>query len=238
MTYEIVGGNLPAVICQVNAGEKMRTESGAMGWMSSNMVMQTDTGGGVGKMFGRMFAGEHAFQNTYEAQGGPGMIAFSSSFPGEIRAIEVGPGKEFVIQKSAYLASEEGVELSTFFQKKLGAGLFGGEGFVMSKLSGQGTAFVEITGAVVEYELQAGEQLTLATGFLAAMSATCDIDVVTLKGVKNVLFGGESLFNTIITGPGKVLVQTMPIVRVANALLPYLPQRDSNSGGVTIGGNN
>lgn len=228
MTYEIKGGNLPAVVCEVNQGETMITESGGMAWMSPNMKMETSTGGGIGKAFARVFANEHMFQNTYTAEGGPGTIAFTSSFPGEIRAVEITPGNSLIVQKSAWLASEVGVEVSTFFQKKLGAGLFGGEGFVMSKLSGQGTAFLEISGSAVEYELNAGEQITVATGFLAAMSESCTMDIVSIKGVKNVLFGGESFFNTVITGPGKVLIQTMPVSRVASALIPYLPVNSGN----------
>ncbi len=223
MNYEIRGGNLPAVVCEVNQGESMVTESGGMAWMSPNMKMETSTGGGLGKAFARVLANEHMFQNTYTAEGGPGTIAFASSFPGEIRAVEITPDRGLIVQKSAWLASEAGVELSTFFQKKLGTGLFGGEGFIMTKLSGQGTAFLEISGSAVEYDLQAGEQMTMATGFLAAMSETCSMDIVTIKGVKNVLFGGESLFNTVVTGPGKILIQTMPISRVAGSLIPYLP---------------
>ncbi len=228
MTFEIKGGNLPAVICEVSQGESMVTESGGMAWMSPNMKMETGTGGGIGKAFARAFANEHMFQNTYTAEGGLGTIAFTSSFPGEIRAVEIGPGNGLIVQKSAWLASETGVEISTFLQKKLGAGLFGGEGFIMTKLSGQGTAFLEISGSAVEYELQAGEQMTMATGFLAAMSETCTMDIVTIKGVKNVLFGGESLFNTVVTGPGKILIQTMPISRVASSLIPYLPVKSGS----------
>ena len=229
MKYEIIGENLPAVICNLENGEKMHTESGGMAWMSPNMQMETDTGGGIGKAFGRLFAGEHLFQNTYTAVGGPGMIAFSSSFPGEIRAVEITPSKGIIVQKSAYLASTDGINLETVFQKKLSAGLFGGEGFIMSKLSGSGVAFLEVTGSVKEYTLEAGQQIIVATGFLAAMDETCTIDAIAIKGVKNALFGGESFFNTVITGPGKVYIQTMPIIRVANALIPYMPQPSSGS---------
>ncbi len=228
MTYEIKGGNLPAVICQVNEGETMVTESGGLAWMTPNMKMETTTGGGIGKAFARAFANEHMFQCRYTAEGGPGMIAFTSSFPGEIRPVEIKPGQGVIVQKSAYLASEPGVEMTTFFQKKVGAGFFSGEGFIMTKLSGEGMAFLEVNGSVVEYELAEGQEMVLATGFLAAMSETCTMDIVTIKGVKNVLFGGESLFNTVVKGPGKVMIQTMPIVRVAEALMPYLPDKSSN----------
>lgn len=225
MKYEIKGGNLPAVVCQVEANESMITESGGLAWMSPNMKMETKATGGIGKAFGRAFASEHMFQCIYTAQGGPGMIAFSSSFPGEIRAVEITPQKSIIIQKSAFLASETSVELSTVFQKKLGVGFFSGEGFIMSKLSGHGTAFLEINGSVAEYILQPGEKIVCATGYLAAMSDTCTMDIVAVKGVKNVLFGGESFFNTQVTGPGKVWIQTMPIVRLAEALRPYLPSK-------------
>lgn len=229
MQYEIKGGNLPAVVCTLERGESIVTESGGMSWMTSNMKMETHTGGGIGKALSRMFANEHMFQNTYTAEGDEGMIAFSSSFPGEIRALKIRPGKGFIIQKGAYLASEPGVVLETYLQKKLAAGLFGGEGFIMSKLSGEGTVFLEIDGAVVKYELDAGDELVVSTGYVAAMDDTCTMEIQTVKGVKNVLFGGESIFNTIVKGPGRVFLQTMPLVGVASALRPYLPSGSSSS---------
>ena len=222
MEYTIEGGTLPVVICQLSSGEAIITERGSMSWMSPNMQMETTTGGGLGKALGRMFAGEALFQNRYTAQGGPGMIAFASSFPGSIRAFEIGPGRELIVQKSGFLAGEDTVELSVFFQKKLGAGFFGGEGFIMQKLSGSGTAFVELDGSVVEYDLGPGESLVVDSGNLAMMDATCTMDIQMVKGVKNVLFGGEGLFNTVVTGPGRVVLQTMPASGVAAALAPFL----------------
>ena len=223
MKYQILGETLPVVICELEAGEKMITEGGAMSWMSPNMKMETTSNGGIGKAFGRAFSGEKMFQNIYTAQGGPGMIAFASSFPGSIRAFEVSPGQDMIFQKSAFLASEEGVQLSMHFRKKLGSGLFGGEGFIMQKISGQGIVFAEFDGHVIEYDLQPGQQIVIDTGHLAAMSATCKMDIQSVPGVKNMLFGGEGLFNTVITGPGKVWLQTMPISNVAGALRPYIP---------------
>ena len=152
MQYSIEGEPLPVVICTLENGETMITESGAMSWMSPNMKMETSSNGGVGKMLGRAFSGESLFQNRYTAEGGQGMIAFASSFPGSIRAFEIGPGNGIVAQKKAFLASESSVELSVFFQKKVGAGFFGGEGFIMQKLSGHGTAFLEFDGFIKEYE--------------------------------------------------------------------------------------
>ena len=201
----------------------MITEGGAMSWMSPNMKMETTSNGGIGKAFGRAFSGEKMFQNIYTAQGGPGMIAFASSFPGSIRAFEITPGQDMIFQKSAFLASEAGVQLSMHFRKKIGSGLFGGEGFIMQKVSGQGIMFAEFDGHVVEYELQPGQQIVIDTGHLAAMAATCSMDIQSVPGVKNMLFGGEGFFNTVITGPGKVWLQTMPISNVAGALRPYIP---------------
>ena len=208
MQYKIEGQQLPVVICTLDSGETMISERGSMCWMSPNMKMETTTGGGIGKAFGRMFAGESMFQNRYTAQGGNGLIAFASSFPGSIRAIEITPDNPFVVQKSGFLAATEDIQLSIFFQKKIGSGFFGGEGFIMQKLSGKGTAFIEIDGHAVEYELGVGQSIIVDTGYLAAMSHTCSMEIVTVPGVKNMLFGGEGLFNTVVKGPGKVILQT------------------------------
>ncbi len=221
MQYSIEGGTLPVVICKVDENETLITEKGAMSWMSPNMKMETNAGG-VGKALGRMFSGESMFQNRYTAMGGSGEIAFASSFPGCIRAMEISPGNDIIVQKSAFLASESGIELSVFFSKKIGAGLFGGEGFIMQRLSGTGTAFVEFDGHICEYNLEAGQSIIVDTGHVAAMDATCSMDIQTVSGVKNILLGGEGLFNTIITGPGKVMLQTMPINAVAGALAPFI----------------
>lgn len=223
MNYEIVGEPMPVVICDLNAGESMVTEKGSMVWMSPNMEMSTNAGGGLGKALGRMFSGESIFQNVYTSRGGAGMIAFASSFPGSIRAVEITPDHPVVVQKSGFLASAQSVELSLFFQKKLGAGFFGGEGFIMQKLSGRGTAFLEIDGYAVEYDLAPGQKMVVDTGNLAMMDATCSIDIQAVKGMKNMLFGGEGMFNTIVTGPGKIVLQTMPVSSMANALIPFLP---------------
>lgn len=221
MRYAIKGDNLPVVECQLENGEQMITERGSMCWMSPNMYMET-VGGSVGKAFGRMVSGEAMFQNVYTAMNGPGMIAFASSFPGAIMPLEITPGNDMVVQKTGFLASEKSVDLSIFFRKRFGAGLFGGEGFIMQRLSGYGIAFIEIDGATVEYVLQPGQQIIVDTGYVAAMSASCTMDIQTIKGVKNVLFGGEGLFNTVITGPGRVILQTMPVSSVAKAIQPFI----------------
>ena len=224
MRYEIKGTPLPVVECILENGESMKCESGAMSWMTPNMQMQT-SGGGIGKMFSKMVSGEKMFQNIYTAMGGQGTIAFASSFPGDIIAVEIGPGREVVCQKSAYLASTPGVELSVFFQKKLGAGLFGGEGFIMQRLSGAGIAFLEIDGSVVCKDLAPGEQIIIDTGYLAMMDITCSMDIRSTGSVKNALLGGEGLFNTVVTGPGKVWMQSMPASKVADVIKAFLPSK-------------
>ena len=157
--------------------------------------------------------------------GSDGMIAFASSFPGAILPFNITPGQDLIVQKSGFLASEAGVELSIHFQKRLGAGFFGGEGFIMQRLSGQGTAFVEVDGAVVNYSLAPGQQMVIDTGYLVAMDPTVSMDIQQVPGLKNKFFGGEGLFNTIVTGPGRIWLQTMPINNVAGSLIPFLPAR-------------
>ena len=223
MQYRIEGDTLPVVICELESGETLITERGSMSWMSPNMKMETSSGGGLGKALGRMLAGDALFQNRYTAQGGRGLIAFASSFPGSIRAFEIGPGRELILQKGGFLAAEAGVKLSIHFHKKLGAGFFGGEGFVMQRISGSGLVFAEFDGHVVEYDLGPGQSIVVDTGYLAAMEGSCSMDIQTVPGVKNMLFGGEGIFNTVVTGPGRIYLQTMPINAVAGALRPYLP---------------
>ncbi len=221
MKYEIIGDTLPAVICYLNKGEKIITDSGAMAWMDPCMKMET-SGGGAGAVFGRMFSGETLFRNHYTALA-DGKIAFASSFPGKILALDIQPGKEVIIQKSAFLASEENVSTSVFFNKKMSTGIFGGEGFILTKLSGQGTCFIEVDGSTVEYDLLPGQQIIIDTGYLALMDATCKMEIQSVAGLKNKFLGGEGFFNTVVTGPGRVVVQTMPITAVAGTLSRYFP---------------
>lgn len=234
--YEIEGGNLPVVICYPVAGQTLCTESGAMSWMSPNMDMDTNTGGGLKKMLGRMFSGESLFLNEYTARGGSGMIAFASTIPGSIIPYQVTPGNGIIVQKRGFLAFEKGLELSLYFQKKLGKGFFGGEGFIMQKVTGNGIVFLEIDGYCKEYDLAAGESIVVDTGYLAAMSESCTMDVQAVKGAKNIFLGGEGLFHTRVTGPGKVYIQSMPVIGLAERLTPYIKiKTDSdNSGGINI----
>ena len=242
LRFEIEGGNLPVVICYPENGQAIMAERGAMSWMSPNMIMDTNTGGGLKKVFGRILSGESIFLNEYTANGTDGMIAFASSFPGSIIPFEVTPENSIIVQKSGFLAMEKGLDMSVYFKKKLGVGLFGGEGFIMQKISGSGTVFVEIDGYCKEYTLDAGQSIIVDTGYLAAMTDTCTMDVETVKGIKNIFLGGEGLFHTKITGPGKVYIQSMPIMNTAQKLIPYLPTKtvhtsssdDDNNGGFSF----
>ncbi|MBR5517163.1 MAG: TIGR00266 family protein [Firmicutes bacterium] len=222
MKYEILGDNLPVVVCELEAGETISTEGGAMSWMDANVTMDTK-GGGLGKVFGRLVSGENLFKNEYTAVGRPGKIAFASSFPGSIKAIEIKPGKDVIVQKRGYLASEQGVDVTVAFQKRLGTGFFGGEGFIMQRLSGEGTAFIEIDGSAIEYDLAPGQSMVIDTGHLAMMESTCSMDIQQVRGMKNIFLGGEGLFHTVVTGPGKIVLQTMPAYAVAQAVIPYIP---------------
>ena len=222
MRYEIQGEPLPVVICYLNNGEAIKCQQGAMSWMSPNMNMSTNAGGGIGKALSRAFSGESMFQNVYTATNGDGMIAMASNFPGAIKPMDVSQ-MPIVAQKSAFLASEMGVNMEIFFQKRLGAGFFGGEGFIMQKFSGQGTVFLELDGSIVEYQLAQGQSMLVDTGCLAAMEASCAIDIEQVAGIKNKLFGGEGFFNTRVTGPGHVWLQTMPVGNLAGAIRPYIP---------------
>ena len=221
MQYELKGGAFPVVVCRLNSGERMITEKGSMVWMTPNMEMTTTGGGGIGKMFSKALTGESMFQNIYTARG-EGMITFGSSFPGQLLPLEVTPGKSFILQKSAFLASEAGVQLSMHVNQKLGAGFFGGEGFIMQKLTGNGIAFAEVDGELVEYTLAPGEQLVVDTGYVMGFELSVSMDIQQVKGLKNMVLGGEGLFNTVLTGPGKIWLQTMPISGVAAAIQPFL----------------
>lgn len=221
MQYELKGGAFPVVECRLQSGEKMITERGSMVWMSPNMDMETK-GGGLGKMFTKALSGESMFQNIYTARG-DGLIAFGSSFPGRILPVKIGQGVDLIVQKRSFLAGESGVELSVTFNKKLGAGLFGGEGFIMQRLSGHGMAFIEIDGELIEYDLAPGQQIVVDTGNVAGFESTVTMDIRQVPGMKNKLLGGEGLFNTWLTGPGRVLLQTMPISTVASVVAGYIP---------------
>ena len=223
MKYEIKGEPFPVVICNLEANESVKCQRGAMAWMSPNMDMKTQSGG-LGKMFGKALTGESIFENVYTAAGGNGMIAFTTGVPGRILAVELSGGKTIIAQKRSFLASDVTVEMETAVQKKFGAGLLGGEGFIMQKFSGEGDLFLEIDGSMIEYTLEAGQVMLVDTGSLACMEGTVQMDIETVKGgLGNKLVGGEGFFNTKLTGPGKVWLQTMPVSQLAEAIKPFIP---------------
>lgn len=221
MQYKIVGGNLPVVSMRLDKGESVTCEAGAMSWMDDGIRMETKAGS-LGKMFGRSLTGENAFENKYTAMK-PGEISFASKFPGSIQAKEIVPGSGLIVQKGSFLAFHGDIKSEVFFNKKIGGGLFGGEGFLMRKYTGNGMVFLEIDGSAHLYELAKGEKKIIDTGHVACMSDTCSMSVQPVKGVGNVLFGGEGLFNTVVTGPGIVVLQSMPIQRTASTLYRYMP---------------
>lgn len=227
MQYEVSGGNLPVVQVQLDQGETITCEAGSMSWMDEGIRMETKAGG-LGKMFGRSLTGESAFENRYTAET-DGEITFASRFPGSIKVQEIAPGAGLIVQKGSYLASYGDVKSEVFFNKKIGGGLFGGEGFLMRKYTGNGLVFLEIDGSAHVYELARGEKKVIDTGHVACMSDTCSLTVQTVKGVGNVLFGGEGLFQTVVTGPGTVILQSMPIQRTASVLYRYMPIPTSNN---------
>ena len=226
MKYSIDGGNLPVLKIWLDQGESVQCESGAMSWMDNEIEMQTQAGG-IGKMLGKMLTNEHAFTNTYYANKG-GEIAFSGKFPGSIQAVEITPGNGIIVQKGSFLASFGDVSSEVYIQQKLGRGLFGGEGFLMRRFSGSGIVFLEVDGSAHEYEIPAGDCKIVDTGYVACMSESCRMEVKTISGVKTVLFGGEGLFNTVVYGPGKVTLQSMPIAATAMQLYAYMPHPSSN----------
>ena len=233
LRYRIDGGNLPVVTCYPEAGQTLCAESGAMSWMSPNVRMETKAGG-FKKALGRMFSGESLFLNEYTPYGGGGEIAFSSCFPGSILPFELRTGAGLIIQKTGFLAMEKGIDLSIYFQKRFGKGLFGGEGFIMQHATGEGLLFLEIDGFCKEIELGVGESILVSTGHLAAMTDSCMMDIEMIQGAKNIFLGGEGLFHTRVTGPGRVYLQSMPIADMAARLSAYMPSTNSSDSGINI----
>ena len=222
MKYEIIGDAFPAVICQLEKGETLKCEGGSMSWMDRGINMTTEGGGGFGKALSRAVAGEKIFFNHFTCAAPQGEIAFSSSFAGRIIPVELAAGQSIIAQKTAFLACEESVDISIFFKNKIGAGVFGGMGFIMQKFTGPGTIFLEIHGGLQAYELADGEEKVVDGPHLAIIGSGVQFEIESVKGMKNKLLGGEGLFNTVVRGPGKIWLQTMPIPTVAAALAPYI----------------
>lgn len=227
MRYQIFGENLPAVTISLDRGESIYTQSGGMSWMSAGIDMKTNMQGGLMKGLGRMFSGESLFMATYTAMSDGQQITLGSSLPGSIRVFEVGPGKEYIAQKQAFLCATPSVELSACFTKRFSGGLFGGEGFILQKFSGQGLVFAELDGSVAEYDLAPGQVMKVDTGNIAVFESTVSYSVEMVKGFKNILFGGEGLFLTTLQGPGKVWLQTMTAADIASRIIPFIPRTNN-----------
>ncbi len=228
MEYKVIGTTLQAVIMELDPGETVFSESGGMAWMSSNIAMQTSgRGGGLSGALGRMVSGESLFLVEYTSQGGKGIVSFASDFPGKIVPIHLGEGQSMICQKTAFLCAEKTVKLEVHFRKRLGAGLFGGEGFIMQKITGPGVAFVCLDGEIVEYTLGPNQALKVDTGHVAMYEPSINFDVEMIKGFSNILFGGEGLFLATLKGPGRLWLQTMPTSNLAKAIIPYIPKTSS-----------
>ncbi len=226
MNYEIFGSTMPVVICTLNTGEKLYSRAGAMKWMSSDIQMETGMDGGLMGAFKRTLSGESAFLNHFSAGRDGETIAFGNSFPGHILHFDISQ-RPVICQRRAFLAAGEEVELDIEVKRSLGTGFFGGEGFVMQRLSGRGEAFVEIDGECFEMALQAGQRMKVETGSVGAYEETVSMNIERVRGVSNVLFGGEGMFLTTLEGPGKVWIQTMPIQSMAAEVSEFLPGVDS-----------
>lgn len=220
MKYTIVGEPLPVVLVELNSGETIYSEVGGRIWAKGRVETNTQ-GGGLGRMMGRMLSGESLFLSHYTAID-HAEIAFASSFPGSIRAYELQAGESIICQKRAFLAAQESVKLEASVQKRFSSGLVSGEGFILQKLTGPGIVFVEIDGYAVDYDLEVGEEIVCDTGVMAVMDETCSLEIVTVKGLKNKLVGGEGLFDTVIKGPGKVTLQTMTVNGLARVVSPFI----------------
>ncbi|MCH5188110.1 MAG: TIGR00266 family protein [Oscillospiraceae bacterium] len=227
MKYDIFGGILPAVEITLQKGESIYTQSGGMSWMTDGFTMETSTKGGVLKGLARSFSGESMFMATYTANSDDSKITFAASVPGEIKPLSIDASHEYIAQKGAFLCAENNVNIKSVFTKSFGAGLFGGEGFILQEISGSGTAFLELDGSLKEMELAPGERIKVDTGNVAFFEKSVGYSVETVKGFKNILFGGEGLFLTVLTGPGKVWLQTVSLSEFASKIRKYIPTKSN-----------
>ena len=218
MRYSIQGTLFPAVSVELDEGESVYSEAGNMSWMSENVRFDTSTRGGLVEGIKRRFAGESIFLNTFTCEEGTGVVTFSSEFPGKIVTVELSQSKELICQKDAFMCATQEVELHMHFRKRLGAGLFGGEGFILQRLSGSGTAFVELAGEVIETDLKPGEKLLVDPGHIAMYEPSVDFDIQLVRGFKNVILGGEGVFLATLVGPGRVWLQTLPVENLMQTL--------------------
>jgi uncharacterized protein (TIGR00266 family) len=228
MQHKIVGTTMPVLEFTLESGESIIAEAGELGWIGSTIELRTTTGGaGGGGVFGaikRAVGGGTFFMTEYRATGGPGLVAFATKVPGHILPIDVQRGRTHLVHRHGFLCATAGIELSVGFQRSLGAGVFGGQGLILQKIGGEGQAWVELDGEVVTYDLAAGETLRVHPGHVGMFEDSVNFDITTLRGVRNMLFGGDGLFLAALTGPGRVWLQSLPLSNLAHALSPYLPR--------------
>jgi uncharacterized protein (AIM24 family) len=242
MKAQILGTTLPVLEFDLDPGDKIISEPGQFSWMSANIQLQTSAMSAGAKsiwgVIGRALAGGGIFMNEYQALGGSGLVAFAAKVPGTIMEVSVSPGQNYMIHRHGFLAGTEGVELAVGFQKSLGAGIFGGDGFILERLSGNATAWVELGGEVFSYDLAAGEQLMVHPGHIGMFDATVNFDITIIPGIKNIIFGGDGLFVGRLTGPGKVWLQTLTMPNLAHAISPYMGREAAAPGtiGAGVGG--
>jgi uncharacterized protein (TIGR00266 family) len=235
LRYQLIGTTMQAVTIELHPDQTVYSESGGMAWMSANVNMETRASGGLGKVIGRMFSGESIFLVNYTCSSGQGIVAFASEFPGKIVPIDLAPGQEIIAQKDAFMCAEKSVDIAIHFRKKLGAGFFGGEGFIMQKFTGPGLVFTELDGEIVEYTLESGQTMMVDTGYVAMYEPTVDFDIEMVRGIRNIFFGGEGLFLARLRGPGRIWLQTMPMYNLARKVASYVPSSGSSSGGSITG---
>ena len=236
MEYKISGDNLQLVTIEIEPGEKMFAEAGSMVYMSANINMEAKMRGGFLKGIGRKFAGETMFLTEFTSAGGKSLVSFGGNAPGTIKPIEISEGREFLVQKDAFLVAEDNVDLSVAFQKRLGAAFFGGEGFILERLSGKGTVFIHACGDFVEFDLKPDQVMKVDTGSVVGWDGTVTYDIQRVKGIKTMFFGGEGIFLTTLKGPGKILIQSMNLGNLATALKPFMPHSGGTSGSGGIAG--
>jgi uncharacterized protein (TIGR00266 family) len=230
MDYKISGDNLQLVTLNIDLGEKVFAEAGSMVYMSANIHMEAKMRGGLFKGIGRKFMGETMFLTEFTSTGGKGLVSFGGNAPGTIKVLELSDGKEFLVQKDAFLVAEDAIDLSVAFQRRLGAAFFGGEGFILEKLTGNGKVFIHACGDFVEFDLKPNQILKVDTGSVVGWDGTVSYDIQRVKGIKTMFFGGEGIFLTTLTGPGKVIIQSMNLANLATALSPFLPHSRGSSG--------
>ncbi|MGL4372375.1 MAG: TIGR00266 family protein [Turicibacter sp.] len=223
MDTTIFGNDFPGVSIRLNQGESVYTQSGGMAWMDAGVTMETNLKGGLMKGIGRMFSGESLFMATYTAHKPNQKVVFASTFPGKIIELDIDRHNQWVCQKNAFLVGQPSIDLSVVWTKKFSAGLFGGEGFILQRISGEGKVFIECAGSVVERHLDVGEIVKVDTGNVVAFENQVSYEIETVKGFKNIFFGGEGLFLTKLTGPGKIYLQTLTMQNVAARIIPFIP---------------